>query len=125
MVVDLDNTHILYHKKKITVPNETKPNNHIEWNFTGLQALQHLQQTINIVIPASPGVVLIDSARIAKLKENMLVINAWRGEVIDNQALLEALQAGKQLELVLDVWENEPNILTELLPFFTINFDLH
>ena len=60
---------------------------------------------------------LIDSARIAKLKENMLVINACRGEVIDNQALLEALQAGKQLELVLDVWENEPNILTELLPF--------
>ena len=60
---------------------------------------------------------LIDSARIAKLKDNMLVINACRGEVIDNQALLQALQAGKQLELVLDVWENEPNILTELLHF--------
>ena len=60
---------------------------------------------------------LIDSARIAKLKDNMLVINACRGEVIDNQALLESMQAGKQLELVLDVWENEPNILTELLPF--------
>ena len=60
---------------------------------------------------------LIDSARIAKLKENMLVINACRGEVIDNQALLESMQAGKHLELVLDVWENEPNILTELLPF--------
>ena len=60
---------------------------------------------------------LIDAARIAKLKDNMLVINACRGEVIDNQALLQALQAGKQLELVLDVWENEPNILTELLPF--------
>ncbi|ALO42582.1 4-phosphoerythronate dehydrogenase [Pseudoalteromonas phenolica] len=60
---------------------------------------------------------LIDSARIAKLKDNMLVINACRGEVIDNQALLESMQTGKQLELVLDVWENEPNILTELLPF--------
>ena len=60
---------------------------------------------------------LIDAARIAKLKDNMLVINACRGEVIDNQALLQALQDGKQLELVLDVWENEPNILTELLPF--------
>lgn len=60
---------------------------------------------------------LIDSARIAKLKDNMLVINACRGEVIDNQALLESMQAGKQLDLVLDVWENEPNILTELLPY--------
>ena len=45
---------------------------------------------------------------LAKLKDNMLVINACRGEVIDNQALLEALQDGNQLELVLDVWENEP-----------------
>lgn len=60
---------------------------------------------------------LINSARIAKLKDNMLVINACRGEVIDNQALLESMQAGKQLDLVLDVWENEPNILTELLPY--------
>ncbi|WP_105167784.1 4-phosphoerythronate dehydrogenase [Pseudoalteromonas sp. T1lg23B] len=60
---------------------------------------------------------LIDAKRISKLKDNMLVINASRGDVIDNQALLSALQGGKRLELVLDVWENEPNILTELLQY--------
>ncbi|MCF6436374.1 MULTISPECIES: 4-phosphoerythronate dehydrogenase [Pseudoalteromonas] len=60
---------------------------------------------------------LLDAERISKLKDNMLVINASRGDVIDNQALLSALQKGKRLELVLDVWENEPNILTELLPY--------
>ncbi|CAM4308175.1 4-phosphoerythronate dehydrogenase [Pseudoalteromonas byunsanensis] len=60
---------------------------------------------------------LLDAERISKLKDNMLVINASRGDVIDNQALLSAVQQGKSLELVFDVWENEPNILTELLEY--------
>lgn len=60
---------------------------------------------------------LLNAERINKLKSGMLVINASRGEVIDNQALLTALESGKKLELVLDVWENEPNILTDLLSY--------
>ncbi|MDK1287506.1 4-phosphoerythronate dehydrogenase [Pseudoalteromonas umbrosa] len=58
---------------------------------------------------------LLNKDRIKQLKPNMLVINASRGDVIDNQALLAAKQAGQKLELILDVWENEPNILTELM----------
>ncbi|MBD1584325.1 4-phosphoerythronate dehydrogenase [Pseudoalteromonas sp. S16_S37] len=60
---------------------------------------------------------LLDESRLKKLKDNTLIINASRGDVIDNQALLSVLQNGQRLELVLDVWENEPNILTELLPY--------
>ncbi|MBQ4846104.1 4-phosphoerythronate dehydrogenase [Pseudoalteromonas sp. MMG013] len=60
---------------------------------------------------------LLNAERIAKLKAGMLIINASRGDVIDNKALLVALRSGKQLELVLDVWENEPDILTDLLPY--------
>jgi len=41
--------------------------NHIEWSFTGLQPLQHIQQTINVIIPATPGVILIDSARVTPI----------------------------------------------------------
>ncbi|TMP13175.1 NAD(P)-dependent oxidoreductase, partial [Pseudoalteromonas ruthenica] len=59
----------------------------------------------------------LNAERINKLKSGMLVINASRGEVIDNQALLTALESGKKLELVLDVWESEPNILTDLLSY--------
>lgn len=58
---------------------------------------------------------LLNKERITKLKRGMLVINASRGDVIDNQALLEVKRAGQALELILDVWENEPNILTELM----------
>lgn len=60
---------------------------------------------------------LLDRARLKRLKAGTLIINASRGDVIDNQALLEILDGGKKLELVLDVWENEPNILTALLPY--------
>ncbi|MBH0071476.1 4-phosphoerythronate dehydrogenase [Pseudoalteromonas sp. NZS127] len=58
---------------------------------------------------------MMDKARLKALKPGLTLINASRGDVIDNQALLEVMQAGADLDLVLDVWENEPTILTELL----------
>ena len=60
---------------------------------------------------------LLNKTRLALLKQNALIINACRGEVIDNQALLCHMQAGATCRLVLDVWENEPNILRALLPY--------
>lgn len=58
---------------------------------------------------------MLDKERLSKLKPNLALINASRGDVIDNQALLEVMEAGAELDLVLDVWENEPTILTALL----------
>ena len=53
---------------------------------------------------------------IALLPANQVLLNAGRGGVIDNDDLLAAMVAGQQLQLVLDVWENEPDIATRLLP---------
>lgn len=58
---------------------------------------------------------LMDEKRLSALKPGLTVINASRGEVINNQALLTLMEQGADLDLVLDVWENEPNILTSLL----------
>mgnify|MGYP000041221253 CR=1 FL=1 len=58
---------------------------------------------------------LLDAERLAQLNEKQILINACRGEVIDNQALLAMKQAGHSLKLVLDVWEAEPNILMPLI----------
>ena len=60
---------------------------------------------------------LLNQERLAQLTEDQVLINACRGEVIDNQALLALKQAGHGLTIVLDVWEGEPNILMPLLPF--------
>ena len=37
------------------------------------------------------------------------IINTSRGEVVDNQALLKALQDGRVRDAVIDVWEHEPH----------------
>lgn len=49
-----------------------------------------------------------------------LLINAARGAVIDNSALLRLCEQGKSPQLVLDCWENEPRIEQQLIPFCDI-----
>ncbi len=64
---------------------------------------------------------LLDAERLAQLNEQQILINACRGEIIDNAALLALKQQGHPLKLVLDVWENEPNILSELIEYCEIS----
>lgn len=49
------------------------------------------------------------------LKKCRLLINASRGEVVDNMALLNAIKESRVLAVAVDVWENEPLINEELL----------
>ncbi|WP_297820990.1 4-phosphoerythronate dehydrogenase [uncultured Paraglaciecola sp.] len=59
---------------------------------------------------------LFNKVRLAALQDNQILINACRGEVINNQAALALFEQGKSLNLVLDVWENEPSINLDLIP---------
>lgn len=52
---------------------------------------------------------------IASLQKHQFLVNASRGEVVDNAALRDALKAGSIAGAALDVWENEPDIDLELL----------
>lgn len=52
---------------------------------------------------------------IARLRPGTVLLNAGRGAVIDNAALLRRLQQHNDLRVVLDVWENEPAIDAALL----------
>lgn len=49
------------------------------------------------------------------IRPGALLINASRGGVIDNLALLAHLQRGGDLKVALDVWEGEPEINLDLL----------
>ncbi|HZX18900.1 MAG TPA: 4-phosphoerythronate dehydrogenase PdxB [Pseudomonas sp.] len=57
---------------------------------------------------------LFDAARLAALKPGSWLINASRGAVVDNQALRELLTQRSDLQVVLDVWEGEPQADVEL-----------
>jgi len=63
---------------------------------------------------------LIDEAQLNKLSPQQILINACRGSVINNQALLKIKQAGLGPIMVLDVWEPEPNFNQDLLPYITL-----
>jgi len=58
---------------------------------------------------------LADEAFIRRLKPGTILINACRGPVVDNAALLTCLEAGQDLSVVLDVWEPEPDLNVTLL----------
>jgi phosphoglycerate dehydrogenase-like enzyme len=51
---------------------------------------------------------LIDRDKIKNLKDNSVLVNVSRGGVIDETALIEAIQCGKFLGVALDVFEEEP-----------------
>ena len=50
-----------------------------------------------------------------QIKPTSLLINAGRGAVVDNLALVDLLAGQGQLQVALDVWETEPQINRELL----------
>ena len=62
-----------------------------------------------------PTLKLMNAARIAALRPGTLLINAARGEVVEEAALLDRVTTADDLAVVLDVWENEPDIDPRML----------
>lgn len=58
---------------------------------------------------------LFDEAVLSQLADNLLLINAGRGAVVDNRALLKLLPQRSSWQVALDVWEHEPAIDLALL----------
>jgi len=63
---------------------------------------------------------LADKDFFESLKKGCVFVNASRGGVVDGEALKAAIQSGRLRAVVLDVWENEPNIDTALLEMVDI-----
>ena len=63
---------------------------------------------------------LIGADELARMAPSSILINAARGEVVDNAALREALTKGRIAGAVMDVWEREPSIDWDLLNQVTL-----
>ncbi len=51
---------------------------------------------------------MLNAETLAAAKDGLMVVNAARGGVIDNAALLEAIESGKVAGAAIDVYETEP-----------------
>jgi erythronate-4-phosphate dehydrogenase len=63
---------------------------------------------------------LADEKFFKSLKHRCVFVNASRGAVVDSEALKSAVKSGRLRAVILDVWENEPDIDIELLQMIDI-----
>ncbi len=64
---------------------------------------------------------LINADSLKRVKRDVILINTSRGGVVDEAALLAFKKQNLDAHIVLDVWDNEPDINTELLALTSIN----
>lgn len=74
-------------------------------------ALFAASDVLVLAAPSSPTTRrILDKARIARMPANAIVVNIARGDLIDDDALIEALQSGRIASAGLDVFNNEPKL---------------
>jgi glyoxylate reductase len=79
--------------------------------YKGMTDLLTQSDFISVHVPLLPETRgLFDASRFAKMKPTAFLINTSRGPVIDEPALVHALESGKIAGAALDVFENEPFI---------------
>lgn len=76
--------------------------------------LEGLMAQSDIFLVAAPGTPelkgIVDRERIALLPDGAVVVNISRGDLIDDQGLINALQTGAVFAAGLDVFANEPAV---------------
>jgi len=98
---------------KILITKRTPPKpellRELEGEFIPLPELLQRSDVITIHVPLTPQTHYIIGAKEFQLmKDGAFLINTSRGAVVDEKALLEALQSGKLGGAALDVYETEP-----------------
>jgi len=97
---------VLYHNTRRADPDLERACNA---TFVSKEELLARVDILSIHVPYSPATHhIIGSPELAMMKPGSILINAARGGVIDDAALVEALKSGRLSGAGLDVFENEP-----------------
>ncbi|MFP4548427.1 MAG: 2-hydroxyacid dehydrogenase [Fidelibacterota bacterium] len=82
----------------------------------GLEDLLKDADIVSIHLPLVEGTYhLLDEHELGLMKKSAFLINTGRGPIVNEQALVNSLQAGKIAGAGLDVYEAEPDIHWELI----------
>ena len=91
-----------------------------DYQFVDLDTILSECNFITLHVPLTregdhPTFHLFNQERLQQLNRNCILVNAARGSVVDNAALLNLLERRFDLTIFLDTWENEPDISRALL----------
>jgi glyoxylate reductase len=79
--------------------------------FTQLDELLGNSDFVSINVPLTPSTKnMVNQQFIDKMKEDAVLINTSRGTVVDQGAMIKALQSGQLKGAILDVFESEPEV---------------
>jgi len=97
---------VLYHSTRQADPGAERGCNA---TFVSKEALLAEADILSLHVPYAPSTHhLIGARELARMKPGAILINAARGGVVDDTALVEALTGGRLAGAGLDVFENEP-----------------
>lgn len=88
--------------------------------FVSMQRIESECDVITFHVPFTktgkyPTFHIADAAFFNRLRRRPVIVNTSRGGVVDNAALLAAMDSGQVADAVIDTWENEPRISLPLL----------
>ena len=76
-----------------------------------LKSLMEVSDVLSVCCPASKETIdLINKETLEYLPKGAVVTNVARGDIVDDEALLDALERRKVYAVGLDVYKNEPNL---------------
>ena len=89
-------------------------------DYVSLDVIEREADVITFHVPLTrggshPTFHLADEAFFGRLAQRPVIINTSRGGVVDNGALIAALDKGTVKDAVIDTWEGEPDISLALL----------
>src|SRR3989344_814876 len=97
---------VLYHNTR-RLSEEVEKSCHAA--YVSMDELLARADVLTVHTPYSPATHhILGAAQFAKMKPGAILINAARGGVVDDAALIEALKQGALAGAGLDVFENEP-----------------
>lgn len=104
---------VVYHSRS---ESTTTHDSRLTAERAGLDGLMGMADVVSLHVPATPGTRhLIDARRLGLMKPSTFLVNTARGDVVDEQALVAALEAGRIAGAGLDVYEREPTVSSALL----------
>ena len=101
--------------QSVSIPVKTEP----------LENVLNESDFVTLHVPAQKNGALLGKEEFAKMKDGVAVVNCARGGVIDEEALIEALDSGKGSFAGLDVFVNEPTPSEKVLSHPKISLTPH